>query len=64
MVPDRPPTTLARPVSYQFEPDDPRLPAIRAEVAERLRPVCAEMPDDAFELLVRDVAAFRLRWAP
>jgi hypothetical protein len=51
-------------MSYQFEPDDPRLPAIRAEVAERLRPVCAAMPDDVFELLVRDVAAFRLRWTP
>ena len=60
----RMPTTLARPVPYQLQPDDPRLPAIRAKVAERLRPVCAEMPDDAFELLLRDVAAFRLRWAP
>ncbi len=64
MAPVSTPTTLAPPASYQFEPDDPRLPAIRAEVAERLRPVCAEMPDDAFELLLRDVAAFRLRWAP
>lgn len=51
-------------MSYQFQPDDPRLLVIRAEVAERLRPVCAEMPDEVFELLVRDVAAFRLRWTP
>ena len=64
MVPVPESTTLAPLASYQFEPDGPRLPAIRAEVAERLRPVCAEMPDDAFELLVRDVVAFRLRWAP
>jgi hypothetical protein len=60
-----PSATTSRPsVPYHFEPNDPRLPAIRAEVAERLRPVCAAMPADAFERLVRDVAAFRLRWAP
>ena len=53
----------ARP-PYAFTPDDPRLVALRREVAARLRPVCADMPAEAFELLVRDVAAFRLRWAP
>ena len=49
---------------YPFAPDDPRLAVLRREAAARLRRVCAGMPDDAFEALVRDVAAFRLRWSP
>ena len=38
--------------------------ALRREVACRLRAVCGGMDAAAFELLVRDVAAFKLRWAP
>ena len=49
---------------YAVGPDDPRLVVLRREAAARLRPVCAGMPAEAFEALVRDVAAFRLRWAP
>jgi hypothetical protein len=33
-------------------------------VADRLRPVRGAMPTDAFERLVREVVAYRLRWAP
>jgi hypothetical protein len=36
---------------------------LRAEVAARLRPVCASMPAEEFARLVEDVAAFKLRWA-
>ncbi len=49
---------------YAVAADDPRLALLRREAAARLRHVCAGMPDDAFEALVRDVAAFRLRWSP
>ena len=49
---------------HAVAPDDPRLPALRRDAAARLRPVCAGMPDDSFEALVRQVATFRLRWAP
>ncbi|MDF1504336.1 hypothetical protein [Roseisolibacter sp. H3M3-2] len=48
---------------YAVIPDDPALVAMRREVANRLRAVCAGMDAAAFELLVRDVAAFKLRWA-
>jgi hypothetical protein len=49
---------------YLVAPDDPALAALRRDVASRLRAVCAGMDAAAFETLVRDVAAFRLRWAP
>ena len=49
---------------YAVAPDDPALPTLRSAVASRLRPVCAGMDAAAFETLVRDVAAFELRWAP
>jgi hypothetical protein len=38
--------------------DDP----LHAETAARLRPFCGGLPADAFDALVRDVVAFRLRW--
>jgi len=49
---------------YAVTPDDPELVALRREVASRLRAVCAGMDAAAFGLLVRDGAAFKLRWAP
>lgn len=64
MPTSRPPTTPRRSAPYHFGPEDPRLPALRAEVADRLRPVRGAMPTDAFERLVREVVAYRLRWAP
>lgn len=62
------PTTQAAPRPLPAPPllrppsDDPRLPALRDEVARRLRTVCADMPPDAFDALVLDVVRFRLRW--
>ena len=34
-----------------------------ADVAARLRAVCAAMPPDAFDRLVRDICAMKRRWA-
>jgi hypothetical protein len=48
---------------YAHAPEDPAFAAERAATAERLRRVCADMAPDQFELLVRDVAAFRVRWS-
>ena len=41
----------------------PDLERLRAEIAARLRPVCPDMAPWEFELLVRDVVAFKVRWA-
>jgi hypothetical protein len=56
--------TRERRPPYAVAPDDPALAALRREVASRLRAVCAGMDAAAFEGMVRDVAAFKLRWAP
>ena len=42
--------------------DDPRVRAVAADVARRLRTGCGDMPADAFDALVLDIARFRLRW--
>jgi hypothetical protein len=36
--------------------------ALRADVAERLRRVCADMPPTDFAALVEDICAMKLRW--
>ena len=43
-------------------PDGPDVAALRADVVERLRPVCRAMTPEQFDALVRDVVAFKLRW--
>jgi hypothetical protein len=42
--------------------DDGALEIVEADVAERLRPVCTDWPDDRFRLLVHDVAVSTLRF--
>jgi hypothetical protein len=43
-------------------PDDPRIDVLLPELERRLRPVCATMPEEAFQAMLRDVARTRLRW--
>ncbi len=65
MRPDRstePPPTPPSLVSPSSDPHDPRLRALVGEVSRRLRGVCAEMPPEAFDALVLDIARFHLRW--
>jgi hypothetical protein len=59
------PDLSPRPPVPEVEPprDDPHVAALRAAVAERLRPVCGAMTADEFDALVRDVVAFKVRWA-
>jgi hypothetical protein len=40
-----------------------RLPRLTADVAARLRPVCAAMPPADFDALVDGIARLKLRWA-
>jgi hypothetical protein len=47
---------------YEVSPDDPRLPALQAEVEARLASVRDGMADAEFSRLVDDVARFHLRW--
>jgi hypothetical protein len=42
--------------------DDGALEIVEADVAERLRPVCTDWPDDRFQVLVHDVALSTLRF--
>ena len=42
---------------------DPRLEPLLADLRARLRPVLGDMPPDAFEALVREIAETKLRWA-
>jgi hypothetical protein len=39
-----------------------RSAALRADVAARLRRVCAGMPAEAFDTLVDDICVLKLRW--
>ncbi|MCY7379344.1 MAG: hypothetical protein LH467_08430 [Gemmatimonadaceae bacterium] len=39
-----------------------RLERIEAELRRRLRPSCAEMPDDQFQELVQRMAALQLKY--
>ena len=43
-------------------PDDPRIARVAEQFAERFRPYCAGMPEEAFARLVRHAAWIRLRW--
>ena len=38
------------------------LAALQADIARRLKPVCSGMDDCAFEALVRDIAAMKLKY--
>lgn len=40
-----------------------RLARLTADIAARLRPVCAAMPPADFDALVNDIARLKLRWA-
>lgn len=42
--------------------DDPRFAALAERIATRMRPLCAQMPEELFHDLVVDIACFRLRW--
>ena len=42
---------------------DPRLAAISAGLAERLRPICAGWDEARFEALVQQMARVKLRWS-
>jgi hypothetical protein len=46
------------------EPPSPaeRLEALRADIADRLRPACPQMPDDEFAALVERIAERTLKW--
>ena len=50
------------PPSYTPESDDQYI-ALYEDVASRLRTVCAEMPANDFNALVRDICLTKLRWA-
>ena len=39
-----------------------RLQVIRAELVRRIRPVCADMPDDLFLELIESMAALQLKY--
>ena len=40
-----------------------RLTRVKADVAARLRPVCADLPTAEFDALVNDIARLKVRWA-
>ena len=44
--------------------DDPRLARLREDVVTRLRPACAGLPREAFDELVAEICATKLRWDP
>ncbi len=48
--------------SYTVSAQDRRAGDLRLDVEGRLRRACAEMSAEAFETVVSDVVAFRLRW--
>lgn len=59
--------TLPEAVSAKLRPVRPA-PAVeytqlRADVAARLGRVCGDMPPEAFEALVDDIWAMKVRWA-
>jgi hypothetical protein len=58
------PRSYAPPVVESAAPGaDPRLAAMVADLTRRLRPVCADLEDGAFERLVLQIAHVKLRWA-
>jgi len=63
-VPPTPPRPYAPPAAQSAAPAaDPRLAAMVADLTRRLRPVCADLEDGAFERLVLQIAHLKLRWA-
>ena len=48
--------------TYTVSAQDRRAGDLRSAVEVRLRRACADMPAEAFESVVSDVVAFRLRW--
>ena len=38
------------------------LAALQRDISQRLRPVCASLPDAEFDALVRDIAAVKLKY--
>ncbi len=44
------------------EERDPRFAQLVADLAERLRPACAQWDEVAFQTLVRRIARLKLRW--
>jgi hypothetical protein len=63
-LPPPPPRSYAPPVVQSAAPGaDPHLVAAVADLTRRLRPVCADLEDGAFERLVLQIAHLKLRWA-
>jgi len=56
------PVRTAPVATYTVSVQDRRAGDVRSDVEVRLRRVCADMPAEAFETVVSDVVAFRLRW--
>jgi hypothetical protein len=54
--------TYAPPIDRHLAPAV-RLARLTADVAARLRPVCAALPPADFDALVEDIARLKLRWA-
>ena len=44
------------------EPSSTRLAELRAHVAERLRPICADWPDELFDEMVESIATITLKY--
>ena len=47
---------------YDVREADPRIESMAEKVAQRLRPVCGDMPEAAFRELTHAVARRQLRW--
>jgi hypothetical protein len=47
---------------YEVAENDPRIEPLVPEIARRLRALCATMPPEEFDRLVRSIARTRLRW--
>jgi hypothetical protein len=50
------------PPQLSAAPDSDGDAALRAKVAERLRRVCDRMPPEAFDTLMDDIYAIKIRW--
>ena len=60
----RPSALPALPALYDpTGPDDPRLAPVVADLRARLALVCAHLPAESFDALVRRIAHTKLRWA-
>jgi hypothetical protein len=62
-MPDAPRWPAARSTAaYTPTDDDARYQELRAEVAARLRIICADMPPALFDELVQDICRIKYRW--